>query len=309
MKWGIVSTIKAPADEILSYAAYHLEQGAHRLYLYLDEDNPEAYAALKAHAKIRVQTCDDAHWKRLGGKRPARHQVRQSRNATHAYTRRAEVDWLIHMDVDEFLWSGSSVADTLAALPADVLCARVRPAESLAGGDGTLFKAFIPNGPGRQTLVEQIYPTFGRHIRGGFLSHLAGKLFVRTGLPDMELRIHNIYRGDQMNPGEVELDAVTLCHRHTTSWEQWQAHYRFRLERGSYRAGLARARARDSGGMTLHELLSWLEAEEGTEGLRAFFDEVCSDSPDLRARLDRHGLLLRHDLDLEGHRARHFPKD
>ena len=35
-RWGIVSTIKASEREILDFAAYHLELGAHRLYLYIN---------------------------------------------------------------------------------------------------------------------------------------------------------------------------------------------------------------------------------------------------------------------------------
>ncbi|MDG1183118.1 MAG: hypothetical protein P8N30_10455 [Tateyamaria sp.] len=56
--WGLSATIRAPAPDILRFAAYHLEQGAHRLYLYIDAANPVAYAHLKAHPKVRVQICD-----------------------------------------------------------------------------------------------------------------------------------------------------------------------------------------------------------------------------------------------------------
>ena len=86
-KWGLVATILAPADEIRRFAAYHLEAGAHRLYLFLDAENPEAFDSLKAHPKIRVVTCDDAYWQKLCGKRPQKHQVRQSQNAPRAYNR------------------------------------------------------------------------------------------------------------------------------------------------------------------------------------------------------------------------------
>ncbi|WP_241462605.1 glycosyltransferase family 2 protein [Tateyamaria sp. ANG-S1] len=108
MNWGLSATILAPAADILRFAAYHIELGAHRLYIYLDDDNPAAFNPLKDHPKVRVQTCDAAHWKKLGGRRPVKHQARQTMNATHAYHRRAEVDWLIHMDADEFTWMPTS---------------------------------------------------------------------------------------------------------------------------------------------------------------------------------------------------------
>ena len=313
-KWGLTATIKAPATEIFNFAAYHLDQGAHRLYLYLDEPNPQAYPTLKAHPKIRVTTCDDAYWNRVGRKRPAKHQSRQTFNATRTYARKAEVDWLIHIDVDEFLWPdipGQSIADILGALPAKTLCARARPIESLAdpvSGAITAFKGFIPSAGDRARVVSQIYPQFGRFTKGGFLSHLAGKLFVRTGLSPLTVKIHNVFHDTQMNPGETELAQIALCHCHATSWDQWIATYRFRLEQGSYRAELAPSEPRDQGGMSLHEVLTIIESDAGEAGLRAFYDEFCADTPDLRARLNAEGLLRLCDLQLDAKKRKHFPE-
>ena len=305
-KWGVTATIKAPVADILAFAAYHLELGAHRLYIYLDDDNPQAFALLKAHPKVRVTNCNAAHWRKQTGKRPIKHQVRQTVNATHAYARRVEVDWLIHMDVDEFLWCDNELSEDLKSLDADVFCARSRPMELLSG-DKNAYKAFIPSGPNREAVVARLYPEFGHYVKGGFLSHHAGKLFVRTGRDGLTVKIHNVFLNGEMNPAQVELDSAPLCHRHAKSWEDWIAAYRFRLEQGSYRAELAPNIARDKGGMSMHELLHWIEADMGEAGLRAFHDELCADTPDLRARLDSEGLLRICDLKLDAKRRKHFP--
>ncbi|MEL6620265.1 MAG: glycosyltransferase family 2 protein [Pseudomonadota bacterium] len=304
--WGLSATILAPARDILRFAAYHLEQGAHRLYIYLDDDTPEAFAPLKAHPKIRVQTCDTAYWKRHGGKRPDKHQVRQGTNATHAYHRRVEVNWLIHMDVDEFLVPQGDIGTVLGRLPDTTLSARSRPIELLGGGQ-TAFKGFIPNGPARLDTVQKIYPTFGLYLKGGFVSHVAGKVFVRTGLPDVSIQIHNAFQAGEQLPRATELVQVDLAHCHATSWGAWLASYRYRLERGSYRAELQPAIKAHKGGMNLHDLFRMIEADAGEAGLRAFYDEVIGDSADLRARLEAQGLLRLVDLDLDGCLARHFP--
>lgn len=303
--WGLVATIRAPTDDILGFAAHHLDLGAQRLHIFLDDANPKACAALKAHPKCRVFTCDAAYWRRLGRRRPDKHQVRQAINASFAYGRESRVGWLIHIDVDEYLWPEALVAEILADLPASILCARVRPVEALAG-DATLYKAFVPPGPKREAQIERLYPTFGRYVKGGFLSHLAGKLFVRTGLGPLSVRIHNVFRGDDMNPGETELCRMVLCHRHASNWDDWIAAFRFRLEHGAYRAELASAAP--GGGMTLHQMLSFVAKTEGEAGLRAFFDEICAASPELVGRLSRAGMLLRCDLDLDAKRSKHFPK-
>jgi hypothetical protein len=303
--WGLVATIKAPAEDILRFAAHHLDLGAHRLHIFLDEPNPVAHAALKAHPKCRVFTCDAAYWRRLDRKRPDKHQLRQGINASFAYGRESRAGWLIHIDVDEYLWPEAPVAEILADLPASVLCARTRPVEALAG-DGTLYKAFLPPGPDREAKVERLYPTFGRYVKGGFLSHLAGKLFVRTGLGPLTVRIHNVFRGEEMNPGETELSRMVLCHRHAKDWDDWIAAFRYRLDHGAYRAELASAAP--GGGMTLHQMLSFVAETEGEAGLRAFHDEICAASPDLVGRLSQAGMLLRCDLDLDAKRLKHFPQ-
>ncbi|MBY5932255.1 glycosyltransferase family 2 protein [Tateyamaria omphalii] len=301
--WGLSATILAPTTEILRFAAHHLDAGAHRLYIYLDDDNLSAFNTLKSHPKVRVQTCNTAHWKRLGVNRPVKHQARQTLNATHAYARKAEVDWLIHMDVDEFLVPQTNVAEPLAELPATTTSARVRPMELLGGSD-TAFKTFLPPGRKRNEAVKSIYPTFGQHLKGGFLSHVAGKLFVRTGLPEMEVRIHNAFRNGTMLPDAAELTEIDLAHCHATSWDAWHRAYAYRIEKGSYRAELKPA---TQGTLSLHALLRKLEADQGEAGLRTFYDEVIGNSDDLRARLRAHDALRIVDLDLAAKVARHFP--
>lgn len=301
--WGLSATIKAPTPDILHFAAFHLEAGAHRLYLYLDDDNQHAFNILKQHPKVRVTLCDDLWWH---GKRPKKHQVRQTKNATNAYNRKAEVDWLIHMDGDEFLIADAPVSDILSDLPNNARTARIRPMEQLAG-DGTAFKAFIPNGPERAKIVSDIYPAYGAYIKGGFVSHLAGKLFVRNGLEGIRVQIHNTFQHDEMIKGPESTPGIDLAHCHAKSWEAWHAAYRYRHVKGSYRAELAPNRPRDKGGMSMHDLFTMIEANEGCAGLRAFFDEVCADTPRLRAALGRHGLLKYAQIDLNTTIDAHFP--
>lgn len=305
MSWGFVTTALAPAEEILRQVAYHLDLGAHRAHIYLDAENPAAFAALKGHPKCRVTTCDAAWWSKHGPQRPKKHQVRQAVNATHAYGRKRDTDWLIHMDVDEFLVPAGALDDILSGIHDDV--ARARPMEVLAGS-ATAFKGFIPGGPDRARLVHDIYPTFGPHLHGGFLSHLAGKVFVRTGLPDVTLRIHNAFQnGAEVKGTDLPQATLALAHCHAKTWDDWRAAYRFRLERGSYRADLGPNKPRDQGGSSLHELFAHIERTGGETALRAFFEEVCADIPALRARLEGHGLLRHATLDTDAAVSRHFP--
>ena len=312
-QWGIVSTIKAPVETILNFAAWHLDQGAAHLFLYLDDDNRAAEAALSAHPRITATVTDAAHWQARLGRVPAKHQLRQCRNAEHAYGRAEDLHWLAHIDVDEFLFSPTPIAELLAALPAQARVARVRPEEVLSSEGqpdrrpGQVWcKGWVPPGKARD-VVTGIYPTFGQFFRGGFLSHVAGKIFVRTGQQGIGFRIHDIFEDGARLSTDAELEKVALIHDHASDWDHWLAAYRYRHQKGSYRAEMKGAIPAEQGGLTPHQLLATLEAEEGEAGLRAFFDEMCLATPGLRARLDAHGLLRSYPLDLSEARQRHFP--
>ncbi|WP_136634995.1 glycosyltransferase family 2 protein [Pseudooceanicola onchidii] len=309
--WGIVSTIKAPMRDVLDFAAWHLELGAHRLFIHLDAPDAATFAILKAHPRIRPLVTDDDYWHSRGRGRPEKVEPRQTFNATRTYRRRADVDWLVHIDVDEFLIPTGTVAGHLALLPEDCHVARLRPMEALAPLDAPSdtwnFKTLAIDLPTRHRLAEEVWPTYGRHLNGGFLSHVAGKVAVRTGLPAPAFRIHNFLSGDTQNPGMQELPDIALAHLHARSWEDWRAHYDYRHRLGAYRAELKPNKIREKGGLTMHEVFAMLEDQGGDTALRQFFDEVCAATPGHLSRLRAAGLLRQEQLPLTAIREKHFP--
>ncbi|CUJ88336.1 hypothetical protein RUE5091_00685 [Ruegeria denitrificans] len=303
--WGIVSTVRGPAPDILRFVAYHLDLGVDRIYIYLDEPNSTAFDALEQHPLVDVFTCDESFWANRKRARPERHQNRQTANASYTY-RNTDLGWLAHIDVDEFLWSDSAITQKLADVPALTPAVRVRPMEAIAGGQD-LYKAHIPGGPDREAIVQSIYPNFGGFVLGGFFSHVQGKLLVRTGMEKLSFRIHNLFQNKKLLPCKFELPGLELCHRHAPDWDHWQTHLRFRLARGSYQPGMSLNVPRDRGGMNMNELLSWIEAESGMDGLHSFFDEISGADPDVRARLEQHGLIRHRPLGLDEKFRKHFP--
>ena len=311
--WGVVATVKAPAKDILNFAAHHLDLGAHRVFIYFDEPNDAAFNALKSHPKCRVTLTDAGYWKRRKG-RPDTHQPRQTANATHCYKRKPQVDWLAHIDVDEFLWPREPIAAQLAALPPDTRSARVRPNEALAADPGDpppsgqiWCKGYARHQRARREETTAIYPTYGDHLNGGFLSHVAGKVFVRTGLPIVSLRIHNAFIDRQADPDPSPLDHTPLVHMHAQSWAHFQKLYQFRLSQGSYRDSLKPAPMPDGIALNMNQVFSALEDAGGEKALRSFYTEVCTATPELRNRLAQFGHLHAVTLDLDAKRRRHFP--
>ena len=171
-----------------------------------------------------------------------------------AWAREEGITHILHIDADEFLWPETDIASALDVAEGPV--ARVRPVEAL-GGSTRHFKAMIGSGDAGLATAAELYPTFHAYLKRGFLSHVQGKVFVRTGLPEIEIRIHNAFQHGASLPAP-DVDALTLLHCHTGNWEAWHARYAYRLESGSYRAELQPARPRAADGVTLHEVFAAL---------------------------------------------------
>ena len=312
--WGVVATIKAPTRDILDFAAHHLDLGAHRVFIYLDAPDPGAQAALRAHPKCRVTLCDDAYWARRRRRgRPEQHQPRQSLNATHCLNRRPQVDWLAHVDVDEFLWPSRRCpinwppCPPRLSAPASARSRRWPPIRATRPCRGAMVQVLRPasGAPprGDRRDLSRFRSASERRLRQpcrgqGLRAHRAGGL---------SLRIHNAFQGGVKDDAPETLPDTWLCHLHAATWDHWHARYRFRLRRGSYRPGLKPAPLAEGGAPNMHALFRDLEEAGGEAALRRFFAEVCTATPGLRARLAAHGRLHAMALDLDAKRARHFP--
>ncbi|MBA85441.1 glycosyltransferase family 2 protein [Thalassobius sp. S69A] len=300
IRWGLVSLVKAPLPQIAAFVAYHLDLGADRIYLYLDAPDPATVQYLSGHPKLQVTACDADFWQAQKKPRMKAHQVRQSWVATQAY-QDADVDWLAHIDVDEFLLPPRPVPDILADVPDDAAMLRIMPAELLAGTAGAEQFKLQPSYAGQPKAVrESLYPTFGAHLPGGFISHREGKNFVRTGLMGIRVGIHACLQNGRQISNRVRLAGGYLGHAHAPSWEFFRDHMQFRMQRGSYRKS-------DEKKFRLLDILTFLQDEEGEDGLRLFFTEVCEATPRLTEALESHDMLLRYPLDLPAKLARHLP--
>ncbi len=289
--WGLVCTTNAPLLDVARFVAHPLDIGAHHIHLYLDAPDPDVTGLLQNHPQVTLTVCDDAYWKGMGKNRPDAHQLRQTFNATRALRlARDQVDWLGHIDTDEFILSPKKLSTLLKAVPDDMAGARLYPAEALAspvaGEMPRHFKLRTTGDGVSASAATDIYPTFGSYLRGGFLSHLAGKVFARTGLGEIRLAIHRLRLKGEDVLNTVTVEGAYVGHLHAPDWDSFLAKLEFRQSKGSYRV------KSDDALKNVGHLLQFLRDEEGEDGLRHFFTEMCEDSADLRARLKKHKLLL-----------------
>lgn len=311
-KWGVVATVKASVREVLEFSAHHLDIGADQIIIYLDDANKDSFDALNKNPKIKPILCNHAYWKSTKGWRPKFQEVRQSTNATHAYQNIEGLNWLTHIDVDEFIVSDKEISQTLGELPQNCKTARVFPVESMSDDatcvtSETFFKACHRNADIRRKETQQIYPEFGKYLGGGFLSHTIGKMFFRTGINQLDVRIHNVFVDGKSNPDVVQLDCAELYHVHARNWQDWYKRFPKRHELGAYKPDRVSNIPVEDGGVPIHQILEQILSEHGVDGLKRFYHETCVATPELRERLEKYGHLRSYRFNLSEKVSRHFP--
>ena len=300
--WDVVVTVDEHPGIVQTMVAWHLSQGAARVFLFCDRgDDPVAlrFAHLR---EVTVYTCDTAFWQTAGIDRPARLEDRQVHNATAAY-RQSKADWIIHIDADEYLWTPQGVADTLAQATSDAEGLVVPVAERMHRPDdkgmsiyeGGFRRPFHGTGKeGRAQFGRAYYLTYK-----GLSAHAQGKTFVRTGKP-LGLSIHRA-RSDvagrdphhiRLAPNQIELlhfDGLTPLH---------------------WRCKLARmaAASRNGGHLPLprhrQRQLAAFEIEQDD-----LYPRLKAADPKLRLALEKHDLWTAPACDPLATLAHYFPTD
>ncbi len=289
--WGIVATVRAPLTEVLAFAAHHLALGPERIWLFFDDPEDPAAEHLAGIAGVTVVRCDSAHWKMTLGKRPDTHQVRQTMNVRRVHGETG-LQWILHIDVDEFLIADRPLAPILAAA-ADRATVRVEPWDALcepddAGNGGGVFVArHFRRGlrPGEDpALLREFYGAHAELLPKGVLGHSAGKCFFRTGIEDFKPSIHTArFLGRAHDAGAFE-PGLALLHFHAEDRARWLARLAFRAEHGAYRS--------------MPRLQAFLRTA-APEAIADFYDRVQVASPQLLKALAARGFTRRHDLELE----------
>lgn len=234
--WGLVATVKAPQEQVLAFIAHHLTLGADRIWICFDDPEDPAFAAVSVLPKVTALRCTDAYWQADGG-RHDRHQNRQVRNARHVQ-RACTLDWLGHIDVDEFIHAPRPVADILAEQPPKSVVRRMDPFEAMHNPDlpDDIFTAVQFRGPLRDEhhgLRAPILQDYAAMLPKGNLSHTAGKCFCRPSAPGVALRLHAVaLRGERL--AAEPHPELRLLHFHAQDYTAWRRALPFRLERGAY---------------------------------------------------------------------------
>lgn len=279
--WGLCATIKAPRDQVLAFVAHHLGLGASHIWLFFDDPNDRAFEEVAKIDRVTATRCDDAYWQSVCKTRPDAHQNRQSRNMRRVYDL-AALQWIGHLDVDEFLHPARAVADILDAQPWDRILLRMAPWEALHDPNlpddvfaARQFRAAL-KGPQLQPARQKAFGAFADLLPDGVLSHAAGKCFFQRDFAGLQPRLHGAFLGgERVKGGDFDAD-IALLHFHAEDPKRWLANLKFRLTLGAYKFNPV--------------LQTYLQ--QATEAdVAAFYQRVQNPDADVRAWLADAGLL------------------
>jgi hypothetical protein len=295
--WGVCATIRAPAEQVLAFALHHLDLGADHIWLHFDDPADPALGLAALLPRTSAIACDADYWTATCGRRPDAHQNRQSRNVQRIYGT-TKLDWLVHLDHDEFLLPSRSISDLLDNVPVAQPIVRAAPFEALCDPSlpDDIFTARHFRGALRGAAMAGIRSAVlgpvAPLLPEGMLSHAVGKSFFRTGIAGLKPQIHGAFlAGERVEGGAFHPDLV-LLHFHATDRSEWLSRLDFRLARGGYRSR--------------PEMVAFLQAASTAERSQ-FFDRVQICGPEKRDLLQGNGALRTAALGLREKVGRSIP--
>ena len=286
--WAVVTTMKAPEEKVLAFAAHHLSLGADHLWLFFDDPAQAIPEPLTRHPRVTVTLCDEDHWLRACKKRPPQHQNRQTQNARLTYRSMVTSDWIAHIDVDEFILTPRPIAAILDDTPADTIAMKLEPFEAMH--DPLLPDDIYTSREFRGALRHEHWPRrraalgpYRKVIRDGMLSHTVGKVIYRTRVPGLLPRLHAVMLDKVFVPTPEWQPEMKLLHFHSQDRTDWLGRIPFRMTKGAYQFR--------------PELQAFL-AEATPEEIDKFYRRTQIMSVDLRDELAKVGRVIIADLGL-----------
>ncbi|ABD56186.1 glycosyltransferase family 2 protein [Jannaschia sp. CCS1] len=228
MSFTVATIAREPWPVLNRFLTWHLDQGAERIILYLDDPDDPSLPRLRGEPRIDARPCTPAFWRQIGLKQDARFTRRQRGVLSQAY-HELEDGWLLVLDADEMMWmSGRTIPEALATLPDEAQSLRVRSAEQVRLSDGS--EAFRT--PIERAAVDRVYGDLSGLLRArfGFTYHPEGKSFHRAGQRlNMKLHWAQDANGDR-TPGPVwgRAERAYLMHYAAPDYARWRAKVNWR---------------------------------------------------------------------------------
>lgn len=194
VKTAIVSTVRAPIEDLRHYVHYHLNIGIDEIILFLDDPLDEGVDAFAQYSKVTSVACSASYWNTNGG-RPEFVGARQTVNVNNGAKIAAEkqCNWLIHIDNDELINPLVDIKQVLANTNGEAVRFTLLEAVSEQGCCEHIFIPQLFRKQSKKTIIQEAKllgcsKAFfeNRYFRG----HGASKMAVRITSEIKQYGIH-----------------------------------------------------------------------------------------------------------------------
>lgn len=239
--WSVVTTVRAPAYQVNEFLEHYVGLGAEKIYLFFDDKEFASYDHGRFAGKVISFVCDDSYWEtvllvpplndRTG--RPAAVERRQGVNALYA----REImysQWLLHVDIDEFIYVKKDVAEVLSSYPETVFSVLLRTLEAVYDevklqGQETqtvYFKKSVQ----QPELLRQIYSDeLLACATNGLWGTVIGKSFIRKAPEIKSMSVHWPSPVDASLTKNAPTNFIDLLHFEGQSYELFKEKVRLRI--------------------------------------------------------------------------------
>lgn len=281
-RFTVATIAREPWPILNRFLRWHLDQGAERIVLYLDDPEDPALPRLRAEPRIDARPCTPAFWAGLGLKPDARFTRRQRAVLAQAYGELRD-GWLLVVDADELMWlRDRSIPEALRSLPDGARSLRVRSAEQVRLANGAeAFRTPIP-----RAAVDRVYGEKSGLLRArfGLTYHPEGKSFHRAGQAGLNMKLHWAHDATgARTPGPVwgADERAHLVHFAAPDYDRWRA-------KVAWRAG-----AHGFAQPVKDRITDIADSPDPEAGYRALFQTLHALTDDQAAALQAEGGLLR----------------
>ncbi len=118
-RWGVTAMISEPPQLVMAFVAHHLLAGADRVIVHLDTPDPALEARLAKVPGCQVVPVTSKTWGPSRYDRPNPPSGRQ-RRLLEGVLEETDLDWIFHLDADEFLMSQRPISALLAEVDRSV---------------------------------------------------------------------------------------------------------------------------------------------------------------------------------------------
>jgi hypothetical protein len=229
--FSVAAMVHEDKETIRIFCDYYLSLGVKEIFLYLDDCD-----FLSDDPRVIVTDWTDSQKEKLLKTK----QVEAYKDAFQ----RATSNWILIIDVDEFLLPGGDLKNFLRAIPEEVNVLRLPTAEAVWGPDDDINKAYDcsyfrtkigDGGIGTKIITSLVYgPEFIRYFRKGLAGHTGGKSLLRVGSDVGMIRLHAPWK-DGTRQGtwaySVGLNKAYIAHFDAISFDRWCKKWKRRLSK------------------------------------------------------------------------------